>query len=621
MEKSNIEISGKNFFMGFALIALLTVFLYAWQNHSGSYDNAASRLDLAYSLAVRNTPSIDAYHGNTIDKAFYNGHFYSDKAPGLSLAAWPVIKILSIIAPGVALHPENQSLNWFIIFVVIGLPSLASLYCLYYICSNLNGAPAVLPVMIYAAGSLALPYSTLFYSHQFCAALLVFMLFLYFKDLYVSRSATFASGVFYGLLAGMTTISEYATIIPAIIILGAAVINSKKLSHAAGMIAGAIVPGAVLLWYNKACFGNPFHIGYMYEVNDWFRTEMSKGAGGVTFPSVKALFNLLFLPQRGLLWEHPFLLLTVPGVILMLKSEKSVKNISIISIFVSSAVILINASYYEPYGGFSPGPRFLVPALPFLFIAASFAWSRLGDVLKGLFAGAGLFSMILFTLINAVEPHVPHIYMSPLMDFIVPLLDAGYLPRSLSIMPALSSIAYFTILAVIVIPLFALAFYRFSDPEESDECWSGLAIGLLVFSVAILASALVIKPEKVQNYYYLGAAMNVNRQYDKAEIFFLNAVAEKPDFYQAWYSLGISQTKIAQYDVNKYNDSIASFEKTIKLNPEFLQGYISLVAANLTISRFEEAEFRVSQGLEKFPDNPVLRELDRKIAELEKERQ
>lgn len=616
MESSETGMSRHQFARGFLFIAIVSVFLYAFQAHMGTYDNAASRLDLAYSLAIKKTVSIDAVHGNTIDKAFYEGHYYSDKAPGLSLAAWPVIKVLSVLAPGVAWHPDNQSANWIIVFIVVGIPSIIALYFLYALCSKITGKPAVIPVLIYAAGSMALPYSTLFYSHQFCASLLIFMLYLYLTQLEGSKTPSLASGVIYGFLAGWGAISEYTIVIPAAIILVAAILNSKKPAQAVGMLAGVILPGALLLWYNNACFGNPLHIGYMYEVNDWFREEMSKGAGGVTAPNPIVLLNLIFQPQRGLLWEHPFLLLAVPGFLYMMKAGKTARSISFVSIFAGAAIIIINASYYEPYGGFSPGPRFLVPALPFLFISAAFAWTRLGDVLKGLFAGAGLFSIALFTLLNAVEPHVPHIYLSPLMDFTVPLLGSGYIPQSIPFLPQLSSIAYFIILGAISLSIYLFAFSVFSDADEADEGISGLIVGFLIFAVAILASALPIKPEKGLNPYYLGAAMNVNRQYDQAETFFLNAVGEKPDFYQAWYSLGISQTKIAQYNINKYNDSIASFEETIKLNPEYLQGYISLVAVNLTISRFEEAEYRVEQGLEKFPGNPVLMELKRKTGEL-----
>jgi hypothetical protein len=38
--------------------------------------------------------------------------------------------------------------------------------------------------------------------------------------------------------------------------------------------------------------------------------------------------------------------------------------------------IVYNAGYFTPYGGTSPGPRFLVPALPFLALGLGHAYQR-----------------------------------------------------------------------------------------------------------------------------------------------------------------------------------------------------------------------------------------------------
>jgi len=43
---------------------------------------------------------------------------------------------------------------------------------------------------------------------------------------------------------------------------------------------------------------------------------------------------------------------------------------------VTLAFIVYEAGYYDPYGGTSPGPRFLIPALPFLAIGLAPAYRR-----------------------------------------------------------------------------------------------------------------------------------------------------------------------------------------------------------------------------------------------------
>src|SRR5438067_2311838 len=53
-----------------------------------------TRLALSRSIAERGSVDIDPYHRLTTDRAFYNGHWYSDKAPGLSLIALPTVEAL-----------------------------------------------------------------------------------------------------------------------------------------------------------------------------------------------------------------------------------------------------------------------------------------------------------------------------------------------------------------------------------------------------------------------------------------------------------------------------------------------------------------------------------------------
>src|SRR5216684_9234062 len=71
------------------LIAAVTFISYAYFYEGGGW-NQNSRFDLVRAIVEQRTLRIDAYHQNTEDKAFANGHYYSDKAPGLALLAVPI---------------------------------------------------------------------------------------------------------------------------------------------------------------------------------------------------------------------------------------------------------------------------------------------------------------------------------------------------------------------------------------------------------------------------------------------------------------------------------------------------------------------------------------------------
>src|SRR6058998_2391373 len=71
------------------LVFFVVSFVYAHQKHFDRA-SAASRLDLLYAVVLDRTLKIDKYHMNTPDTAEWQGHFYSDKAPGTVALALPV---------------------------------------------------------------------------------------------------------------------------------------------------------------------------------------------------------------------------------------------------------------------------------------------------------------------------------------------------------------------------------------------------------------------------------------------------------------------------------------------------------------------------------------------------
>ncbi len=73
--------------------------------------------------------------------------------------------------------------------------------------------------------------------------------------------------------------------------------------------------------------------------------------------------GLLAGPARGLIWYSPILLLAIPGSRWFWRNERLVL---IFSLTLAAIYVLFYGKWYMWHGGYSWGPRFLVPVVPFL---------------------------------------------------------------------------------------------------------------------------------------------------------------------------------------------------------------------------------------------------------------
>ena len=122
-------------------------------------------------------------------------------------------------------------------------------------------------------------------------------------------------------------------------------------------------------------------------------------------------------------------------------------------LFVLCSFLWINASYYYWDGGWSTGPRHLVPMLPVCCLALTFAWPRASwarTVTLVLLAAS-----LVLSLICAVAGMLPPSeFSNPLVDFLLPIfLTPEKLLKSLPI--------------VLVWVVFGLLFFRKGRPRKS----------------------------------------------------------------------------------------------------------------------------------------------------------
>ena len=147
---------------------------------------------------------------------------------------------------------------------------------------------------------------------------------------------------------------------------------AKGMRAVVPFLAGALPSVLALALYNTAAFDSPFRLSYRY-VSRRFAEDQSKGLFGIGVPDPEALARVLFSAD-GLLLLSPVLAAGAAGLVLLwregLRAEAAVCG------GIATLFLLVTAGYYDPIGGLSPGPRFFIPAIPFLAVGISCALRR-----------------------------------------------------------------------------------------------------------------------------------------------------------------------------------------------------------------------------------------------------
>jgi hypothetical protein len=157
---------------------------------------------------------------------------------------------------------------------------------------------------------------------------------------------------------------------------------------------------------------------------------------GLGMPDPTALWSILFSDYRGLFYASPWLLLSLPGSVRLgfrgFGREVAV-CVSIVVLF-----IWLNTSLVDWQGGWAMGPRYLVPAIPFLAILAggvilpsaqpaSPSFRRGAWIMAAAFVGYSVFLMLVGT---SVKPEVPSHIKRPYQQYLLPRFYRGELAVS-----------------------------------------------------------------------------------------------------------------------------------------------------------------------------------------------
>jgi len=496
--------------------------------------NASSRLNLTYALAEKGTFSIDDYHQNTGDKVYHDGHYYSDKAPGPSLLAVPFYFLLKWAGVG-----SEKYMRYGLTLTVVGIPSAVAALLFYGILTMLKeirqGARVIL-TLAYSLGTLAFPFSTVFYGHQLAAALVIAVFYLLLRvrlKLWPERFFPIWSA---GLLSGAAFLCDYpAGII--VILLGAycAAALTRKWKLILWLL-GVALPVGAWLYYNHRCFGGVLNSAYAFHVT----YSHQKGFLGIGWPHPRALWGITFSPYRGVFYQSPFLLLAFPGFYYLFRRKRWRREFYL-CLLAFLGFLFFNSGYAYWDGVGSAGARFLIPALPFLIFPLATVigkWPRTALALIGL-------SFVFMLVIAAVEPRAEWRVSNPLFYFSFFLLCRGFVSDSLGTLLGLNG--WISLLPLLLFLLLVIALIRKVIPPDGRIGWGReKALSSLGVIAAVLFWIVIAGWEEP----YL-------REYDRAE-----------SLFRYYRTRGWSQ--LDWEEVEDY------YRRVIELDPRFMDPYLRL---------------------------------------------
>jgi hypothetical protein len=463
------------------------VFFCLLFSHQRLFDSGTpvSRLNLLHALWQSNSFSIDAYHSNTPDKAFFQGHYYCDKAPGTVAIALPAFAFSSEILK--AFHvPLDSKYGWLVSSWITCAGSLALIVALgsialfRWLCRWVAKRLAFFTVISLVFGAAPWPYSTMLFSHAavvglFCLAIRALNLGLEERgglqrsDIGEQRGESNGRGVdgkgptaddnqpmseqepalkyfvtpvgcrnhessfmdiFAGFASGLALASEYSCglfFIALAAYLG--VLDKRRLMR---FIFGAIPPSLLIPAYSYACFGSLFILPYSLQASF---PEMQKGVYGIQWPDSVTALNLLFSPARGLFFWTPFLIMAVPGYTALAK--KSIYLYFLTYIVPLLHILIISGRSWDWQAGNVLGPRLLAPILPFLALPCALGFQRyprLGFVL-------GIYSIAVTSIATLTDATPDFSHYNPLLEWHIPHFLKGQLSPNLGIALGLSAYA------------------------------------------------------------------------------------------------------------------------------------------------------------------------------------
>ncbi|MCO4761348.1 MAG: hypothetical protein KC502_07580 [Myxococcales bacterium] len=417
---------------------VMAAYFYPYPYHPPiNNPNENSRFYMTSAIVEEGTYCIDGPRkrwGWVNDAARYKGKHFSVKGPATSLLGLPGYAIAWAWAGIQGQRTDRDVALWWCRLTGSLLPNLLFLWFFLPWLGRRTGSALLRDAtwLTVAVGSLFYGYALIFVSHSLAAASGFAALMLLSKTAGSAPKAR-KDAFWAGFFAAGVTAAEYPGIVITLALCGLALTRLGTFKQLARFAAGAIIPTAAVMHMQWMSFDNPFTPGHLHMESAAFRAYHERGLFGADAFHADAAFQLLFSEGFGLFPLSPLLLFALPGLALLLMRRVD-RSVGIAAVVASVGLWLECAFLSNWRGGWTIGPRYLAPLIPFVAWAALTAmdalWRMRPRLTEAIAVGAMAVGMLASGLPSAWYPHLPEDFDRPLPQLFFRLLDGAFVPET-----------------------------------------------------------------------------------------------------------------------------------------------------------------------------------------------
>ena len=292
------------------------------------------------------------------DVFFYHGRLYPVKQPGMFFLGAIIYKPLSLM--GLRYNREYNLAAALVSWLTSGLLGALAVALLFAqaLREGLPLRPALIAALSLGIGTIFFAYGGVLH-HDFIAGCLFFFAYylLYGRGFQTPINA--GHFLFAGLLGGFAVTTSVLAVM-FVAPFAAAVIWSRGLRPFFILTLGFIIGLIPLLFYDWACFGNPFMLPNAAAKDVYTLPQI------IPWKSLKEQFFWYFISWRSLWAFSPILIFAFWGLCARIKEGNLNKDAWMLVSAVSN--LFLTVPFIPSRGGSAFGPRYLLPAVPLLAV-------------------------------------------------------------------------------------------------------------------------------------------------------------------------------------------------------------------------------------------------------------